>query len=854
MALRLRVVSADGRRFEHEVEGDSLIVGRSSRAGLALADRAMSREHARLQHGPDGWVIEDLGSHNGTRVNEIPIEGPHRLRDGDTVSLGGSVFVVEVKGEDEVPSGDSVIYRSAKEMLQAASGSTDVSGIGSSGRKAADRLHMLNQVNQALASSISLEELLELILDRAFEHLKPQEAAIYLRDAAGNDVCAARRSIKGRESKPMHSRSLLHEVIDKGMVAHVVDSSVDERFSESKSLMMSGLRSFIAAPLLDAQGALGMVVVGAALGVRSFRDEDLELLVSLASVAALRIRNVRLVAEAMERQKLEQEVRLARQIQVALLPASLPPVPGLGALRRNAPLAGRLGRLLQDPPARGRGHLRALRRRRVGKGGRGVAPDRLPRGPLGAPARGDRPARSHLREGRQAPSPEDAPREVRDGLPRDLRPFDGRPPLDERGAQPRPPPPGLGRVRVAEGERHAARAPPGGALQGGRDGDRGRRRPPRLHRRHHGGVEPGRGGVRGAAVRRGGRPAPAPRPARDGRRARAGPRRLRPRRPLPRRPDARDHPAEPLRESAMFLRLVRLKLRDAAFWSFRDYYEARILPALAETEGCLYAALLRSAADPGFTTCDSLTLWESSAYADAYVESGLYDELLDGADPFLATATEWKTDLAQLLPLQRPPLPDPAVETFPVEVARNTPGSEGCPALFLRIVDHRVEPARFEELRDTYEKSVAPALLETPGCVATYLVEVPARQVAGALGHVLVRRGERRQVRGERTVRRARVPPEAVPFRAVPVAPLPGPRGGGPGPEGHGPHGERLPRGGGAPAPGAGLPGLGGGRTVPRPPRASTSSSTIFSVRPQMTRPAEGGSRASGAGDPCAPT
>jgi quinol monooxygenase YgiN len=173
----------------------------------------------------------------------------------------------------------------------------------------------------------------------------------------------------------------------------------------------------------------------------------------------------------------------------------------------------------------------------------------------------------------------------------------------------------------------------------------------------------------------------------------------------------------------MFLRLVRLKLRDAAFWSFRDYYEARILPALAETDGCLYAALLRSAADPGFTTCDSLTLWESAGYADAYVESGLYDELLDGADPFLATATEWKTDLAQLLPLQRPPLPDPAVETFPVEVARNTPGTEGCPALFLRIVDHRVEPARFEELRDTYEKSVAPALLETPGCVATYLVE-----------------------------------------------------------------------------------------------------------------------------------
>ena len=328
MTLRLRVVSADGRRFDHEVEGDELVVGRSSRAGLALADRAMSREHARFHRAEEGWLLEDLGSHNGTRLNEVPLDSPRRLHDGDTVSVGGSVLVVEIHGESASTSGDSVIYRSARDLLQSASGDTDISGIGVGSRKAADRLHMLNQVNQALASSISLEELLELILDRAFVHLKPQEAAIYLRDTGGNDVCAARRSTPGRESRPMHSKSLLHEVIDKGMVAHVVDSSVDERFSESKSLMMSGLRSFIAAPLLDAQGALGMIVVGAALGVRTFRDEDLELLVSLASVAALRIRNVRLVAEAMERQRLEQEVKLARQIQVAILPATLPTVPG----------------------------------------------------------------------------------------------------------------------------------------------------------------------------------------------------------------------------------------------------------------------------------------------------------------------------------------------------------------------------------------------------------------------------------------------------------------------------------------------------------------------------------------------
>mgnify|MGYP001061602438 CR=1 FL=1 len=173
----------------------------------------------------------------------------------------------------------------------------------------------------------------------------------------------------------------------------------------------------------------------------------------------------------------------------------------------------------------------------------------------------------------------------------------------------------------------------------------------------------------------------------------------------------------------MYLRVVRAKVREGCLWQFREYYESRIVPALAKTEGCLFAALLRPAAKSDPSSCDSLTLWESAAHADAYVESGLYDELLDGADPFLTAVTEWKADLSRLQPAQRPTLPDPDVDTYPVEVAREAPADDASQALFLRIVDHRVEPARFEELRKTYEEVVAPALLETPGCLAAYLVE-----------------------------------------------------------------------------------------------------------------------------------
>ena len=175
----------------------------------------------------------------------------------------------------------------------------------------------------------------------------------------------------------------------------------------------------------------------------------------------------------------------------------------------------------------------------------------------------------------------------------------------------------------------------------------------------------------------------------------------------------------------MFLRVVRIKVREGGLWSFREYYEETILPALARTEGCLFAALLRPAAGSDASSCDSLTLWESAAHADAYIDSGLYDELLDGADPFLTGVTEWDADLSRLQPGQRPPLPDPDVATYPVEVAREATGEPAAPALFIRIVDHRLEAARFGEMKAAYEESVAPALLATPGCLAAYLVEGP---------------------------------------------------------------------------------------------------------------------------------
>jgi len=63
-------------------------LGRSDRTDVVLADTAVSSEHARVDRVGRAWVVTDLGSTNGTRVNHAPITGRTHLVGGDVLSLG----------------------------------------------------------------------------------------------------------------------------------------------------------------------------------------------------------------------------------------------------------------------------------------------------------------------------------------------------------------------------------------------------------------------------------------------------------------------------------------------------------------------------------------------------------------------------------------------------------------------------------------------------------------------------------------------------------------------------------------------------------------------------------------------
>jgi hypothetical protein len=91
------------------LDGDAVTLGRSARSAIAFpGDDAMSRAHAVIEPGADGWTVRDAGSSNGTSVNGRRIDGPHRLRPGDEVVLGASRVVFRAEPDaDEPPDAET---------------------------------------------------------------------------------------------------------------------------------------------------------------------------------------------------------------------------------------------------------------------------------------------------------------------------------------------------------------------------------------------------------------------------------------------------------------------------------------------------------------------------------------------------------------------------------------------------------------------------------------------------------------------------------------------------------------------------------------------------------------------------
>lgn len=335
LALVVRVPGETVRRVS--LAEPSLTLGRSSSAGIPLGDRTLSRTHARIDASPAGPVLTDLESRNGTVVNGVRIAEPVLLRAGDTVVLGettlevveevvGSRVVLDAPERESV--GDNTLFRSSLELLNiqrqapaAAMGAEELSRLAAS-------LRILNEVSMELLRDLPEDKLLDLLLEKLFAYLQPDRALVVLWDEAGAVRTERTRFAEGLDPSDIRlSRTLVRAVREERNGVLMIDSATDERLATSDSIRLQGVTSCLAAPLFVDEEVIGLVYLEARLGRRSFGEDDLRLVTSVANAAAIKVQNLALVARAANQERMEREMKLAWDVQQKLLPQGPPDLP-----------------------------------------------------------------------------------------------------------------------------------------------------------------------------------------------------------------------------------------------------------------------------------------------------------------------------------------------------------------------------------------------------------------------------------------------------------------------------------------------------------------------------------------------
>src|SRR5438874_10536469 len=101
MSSELRIQCPDGQMKTIPLSGERLSVGRSSAAELCFPeDAGLSRQHFAFENQGENWTVQDLGSKNGTFVNNIPLKAKLILKPGDRITAGHLVIIYSPDAAD----------------------------------------------------------------------------------------------------------------------------------------------------------------------------------------------------------------------------------------------------------------------------------------------------------------------------------------------------------------------------------------------------------------------------------------------------------------------------------------------------------------------------------------------------------------------------------------------------------------------------------------------------------------------------------------------------------------------------------------------------------------------------------
>ena len=294
-------------------EGE-VTLGRDPGNQIWTGDSFLSRRHCVLTRSGNALRVRDLKSHNGTRVNGIPVQ-EHELGPGDQISVGQSLFVF-VLDEQDAPAekravrlDDTLTAEDITVRVRVADSSGTIAD-GKEARRTNRDLDALLKIATGIGGIRDSESLQWQLLGFLFDIVPAERGAVVFFDKAGGvSSTAAWDRVKGPDHSVPVSKAILQQVFEE-KAGMIVDGTRQPASMKGAAGESRG-RSLLCVPLVVSKQVLGAIYLDTEKSAQQFDAHHLEVMNAVAGIAALALDNLRHCEQLeMENRELRAEIDL----------------------------------------------------------------------------------------------------------------------------------------------------------------------------------------------------------------------------------------------------------------------------------------------------------------------------------------------------------------------------------------------------------------------------------------------------------------------------------------------------------------------------------------------------------------